>query len=71
MIADLVSSVAAAPVSVADAYLLSLTLFSARLRSPTYGAPALRFAVVVPAHNEQDGIAGTVGNLLALDYDKD
>ena len=26
---------------------------------------------MVPAHNEQDGIAGTVKNLLALDYDKD
>jgi len=71
MIADVVSSVAAAPLSVADAYLLSLTLFSARLRSPTYGVEALTFAVVVPAHDEQDGIAGTVENLLALDYDKD
>jgi 1,2-diacylglycerol 3-beta-glucosyltransferase len=71
MIADVVSSIAAAPLSVADAYLLSLTLFSARLRTPSYGTTSLRFAVVVPAHNEQDGIVDTVKNLLAIDYDKD
>jgi cellulose synthase/poly-beta-1,6-N-acetylglucosamine synthase-like glycosyltransferase len=70
MIADVVSSIAAAPLSVADAYLLTLTLFSARLRKPAYGSTSLRFAVVVPAHNEEEGIAGTVENLLALDYDK-
>ena len=31
----------------------------------------MRFAVVVPAHNEQDGIAATVENLLAVDYPKE
>ena len=71
MIADIVSSIAAAPLSVADAYLLSLTLLSARFRAPIYGETALRFAVVVPAHDEEDGIAGTVKNLLGIDYDKD
>jgi cellulose synthase/poly-beta-1,6-N-acetylglucosamine synthase-like glycosyltransferase len=70
MIADVVSSIVAAPLSVADAYLLSLTLFSARLRAPAYGPATTRFAVVVPAHNEQEGIAETVKNLLALDYDR-
>ena len=71
MIADVVSSIAAVPLSVADAYLLALTLFSARVRVPTYGSLTPRFAVVVPAHDEQEGIAGTVKNLLALDYPKD
>src|SRR5258706_2149565 len=71
MIAEVIAAIAAAPLSVADAYLLSLTLFSAQLRSPCYGVASLRFVVVVPAHNEQDGIAETVKNLLAIDYDKD
>jgi cellulose synthase/poly-beta-1,6-N-acetylglucosamine synthase-like glycosyltransferase len=70
MIADVVSSIVAAPLSVADAYLLMLTLFSARSREPVYGETSVRFAVVVPAHNEEDGIAATVENLRALDYDQ-
>jgi glycosyltransferase involved in cell wall biosynthesis len=71
MIADVVSYIVAVPLSVADAYLLTLTLFSMRLKAPAYGATSLRFAVVVPAHNEEDGIAATVENLLALDYPKE
>jgi len=70
MIANVISWIAAAPVTLADGYLLSLTLLSGRLRAPRYGTPKVRFAVVVPAHNEQDGIASTVENLLAVDYPK-
>ncbi|HEX8948585.1 MAG TPA: glycosyltransferase family 2 protein, partial [Dissulfurispiraceae bacterium] len=31
-------------------------------------APKLRFAVIIPAHNESEGIAGTLTSLKALDY---
>jgi cellulose synthase/poly-beta-1,6-N-acetylglucosamine synthase-like glycosyltransferase len=71
MIARLVSWIAAVPVSLADGYLLSLTLLSGELRAPAYGIPSVRFAIVVPAHDEQEGIASTVENLLAIEYAKD
>ncbi len=71
MITDLVLSVLAAPVSVANAYLLSLTLLSWRLPPRLAQKSSVRFAVVVPAHNEEDGIAATVESLLALDYPGD
>jgi cellulose synthase/poly-beta-1,6-N-acetylglucosamine synthase-like glycosyltransferase len=71
MIANVVAWIAAVPVTLADGYLLSLTLLSGQLRTPAYGTPQIRFAIVVPAHNEQEGIASTVENLLALEYPKD
>jgi 1,2-diacylglycerol 3-beta-glucosyltransferase len=71
MIARLVSWVAAAPVTLADGYLLALTLLSGELRAPSYGPPSVRFAIVVPAHNEQEGISATVENLLAVEYPKE
>jgi 1,2-diacylglycerol 3-beta-glucosyltransferase len=70
MIANFISWLAAVPVTLADGYLLSLTLLSGRLRPPSYGNPEVRFAIVVPAHNEQDGIGLTVENLFAVDYPK-
>src|SRR5881394_4074909 len=68
---DIVLSILAVPVSVANAYLLSLTLLSWRRPSPAYGAPELKFAIVVPAHNEEDGIGATVSNLRTIDYPND
>jgi len=68
---DIVLSILAVPVSVANAYLLSLTLLSKRRAQLVYGAPELRFAIVVPAHDEEEGIAATVANLKAVDYPKD
>jgi cellulose synthase/poly-beta-1,6-N-acetylglucosamine synthase-like glycosyltransferase len=68
---DIVLSILAAPVSVANAYLLSLTLLSWRQRAPAYGEADLRFAVVVPAHDEEAGIAATVSDLLRVDYPPD
>jgi GT2 family glycosyltransferase len=59
--------VAAVPVTAACAYLAAL---SAAAR-PTAVAPArraVRFDVIVPAHNESRGIAATVASLRALDY---
>jgi 1,2-diacylglycerol 3-beta-glucosyltransferase len=68
---DLILSILAVPVSVANAYLLSLTLLSKQKRALPYGATDMRFAVVVPAHDEEAGIGGTVKNLLSVDYPKD
>src|SRR5690242_8062013 len=39
--------------------------------APAYGDPAVRFAVVVLAHDEEAGIAATVTNLPATDYPRD
>lgn len=71
MIGALIGWIAAVPVTLADGYLLALTLLSGRLRTPAYGPPRVRFAIVVPAHNEREGIAATVENLLAIDYPKE
>ena len=49
-------------------YLLGLTLLSGSLRTPEAGASSTRFDIIVPAHDEEAGIARTVRNLLALDY---
>jgi len=68
---DILLSILAVPVSVANAYLLSLTLLSWRKKAPAYGPAELRFAIVVPAHNEQEGIAATVKNLREVDYPAD
>jgi len=71
MIANVVSWMVALPVTLADGYLLALTLLSGELPTPPYGPPRVRFAIVVPAHNEQEGIASTVENLLAIEYPKE
>lgn len=52
-------------------YLGLLALLAWRIRPPTYGEPTLRFDVIVPAHNEETGIASTVHSLLAIDYPKE
>ncbi len=65
-------ALASAPVLAAASYLFALTLLS---RRPAHAAPAttpgarrLRFDLVVPAHDEEKGIARTVRSLLALDW---
>jgi cellulose synthase/poly-beta-1,6-N-acetylglucosamine synthase-like glycosyltransferase len=57
------------PVLVASGYLLLLTLLAWR-SAPAAGAlaPSLRFALIVPAHDEATGIAATVRSLLMLDW---
>ncbi len=52
-------------------YLLLLTLLSAKPKLPAYGEPKLRFDFVVPSHDEELGIARTVGNLLSVEWPKD
>jgi 1,2-diacylglycerol 3-beta-glucosyltransferase len=56
------------PVVAACGYLLLLTLLSADKPAPPRVAPRLKFDIIVPAHNEEAGIARTVTNLSALDY---
>jgi len=66
--ADLLLAFAAIPALCASGYLLWLTLLSRPLRPPAYGLARHRFEIVVPAHNEQPGIADTVESLCAIDY---
>ena len=65
--ADLLLMAASVPVAVASAYLAALAL-AARRRPTPAGSHGVRFDVVVPAHNEERGIATTVRNLMAVDY---
>jgi 1,2-diacylglycerol 3-beta-glucosyltransferase len=62
---------AAIPISIACAYLALLAASSRRLAPPAQVRPRLRFDIVVPAHDEEGGIAGTVQSLLALDYPRE
>ncbi len=60
------------PVLAWTAYLALLALLSRPNRVPPYAPLArTRFDVVVPAHDEEIGIAGTVENLLAVDYPRE
>jgi 1,2-diacylglycerol 3-beta-glucosyltransferase len=58
----------ALPVFGCALYLMVLTLLSGRRSPPAGVAPAMRFDIVVPAHNEERNIASTVTNLLKVDY---
>jgi cellulose synthase/poly-beta-1,6-N-acetylglucosamine synthase-like glycosyltransferase len=57
-----------APILACAAYTMLLTLASGRRAAPAYGAPKTRFDIVIPAHDEEEGIAATVASLLAVDY---
>ena len=61
-------TLAAAPVVLASGYLLLLTMLSARPAPQVPAPPHLRFDVVVPAHDEEGGIAETVRSIRAVDY---
>lgn len=66
--ADVLLFVLGLPVVAACGYLLLLTLLSGDKAAPPRVAPRLKFDIIVPAHNEEAGIARTVTNLSALDY---
>ena len=68
---ELLLTLAALPLAVASSYLGMLALFSRRSPPLAPAARRLRFDVIVPAHDEEQGIAATVQNLLALDYPGD
>ena len=61
-------TLAAMPALLAGTYLLVLTLASRRENVPPLLDLPLRFAIVVPAHNEAAGIGETVKSLLAVDW---
>jgi cellulose synthase/poly-beta-1,6-N-acetylglucosamine synthase-like glycosyltransferase len=65
---DIALLVAALPVLLCGLYLAGLAALSRRPSPPVYPTPALRFDVIVPAHDEEAGIAATVRSILATDY---
>lgn len=68
-LADAVLAVLGLPVLFACGYLGVMALSSYPLeRSVAAGGPAVKFDIVVPAHNESAGIAETVRSLLAVEY---
>ena len=58
----------ALPALAASLYLLTFAALARRKVHPAAPGSCLRFDVVVPAHDEEDGISRTVENLSALDY---
>jgi GT2 family glycosyltransferase len=65
---DWTLALAALPVLLASTYLLVLAALSRRRAPPPSAPPHLRFDVVVPAHDEEAGIASTVASLRRLAY---
>lgn len=71
ILVDLLLVLVGLPVAACAAYLLSLTILSARPPVLRGGSPKARFRVLIPAHNEVLGVASTVENLLSLDYPRE
>jgi cellulose synthase/poly-beta-1,6-N-acetylglucosamine synthase-like glycosyltransferase len=67
-VVDLLFAALALPATIACAYLALLTLLSRELPLPRPSSRRLCFDVVVPAHNEESGIARTVLSLLSVDW---
>jgi 1,2-diacylglycerol 3-beta-glucosyltransferase len=65
---DLALAAAGLPVLGAALYLLGLTCLWGARRGPAAGVVGPRFVVLVPAHDEQAGIARTLASLDALEY---
>jgi cellulose synthase/poly-beta-1,6-N-acetylglucosamine synthase-like glycosyltransferase len=68
---EIVLPLLALPATLSCVYLLVLTLLSGAQRRPAAPPRALRFDIIVPAHNEESGIARTVASLNAVDWPKD
>jgi len=64
----IVLALAGIPFLAACGYLFALTLLARRLPAAQASASRLPIAIVVPAHDEEAGIAATVQSLLSLDY---
>ena len=67
-IAKIFLTLLALPAVISSLYLLLLTLLSARPKLPLASTGQLCFDIIVPAHNEEAGIANTVKSLLAVDW---
>jgi 1,2-diacylglycerol 3-beta-glucosyltransferase len=61
----------AIPAAGSSCYLLAFTLLSGRLKPPTRSTRTMRFDVIVPAHDEEAGIAAAVRSILAIDWPGD
>jgi 1,2-diacylglycerol 3-beta-glucosyltransferase len=61
----------ALPVAGSSIYLLALVLLSARNRVPPASQRAMRFDILIPAHNEETGIAAAVKSALVIDWPTD
>jgi cellulose synthase/poly-beta-1,6-N-acetylglucosamine synthase-like glycosyltransferase len=68
---DAALAVLSAPVVLASGYLLALAAASGRPRTPGQPPALPRFDLLIPAHDEEQGIAATVESLLGLDYARD
>ncbi len=68
LIVELALAFLALPLLAASGYLFLLAVLARRPAPPPAPAPALRFDVVVPAHDEALGIAETVKSALAVDW---
>lgn len=68
MILDLLLALSAIPAVITAGWLFILTVFSRRGPRPAEKVSYLRFDLVVPAHDEEKGIARTIRSLLALHY---
>jgi hypothetical protein len=67
---DFLLCIVAGLVALPCLYLAGLTLLSAKAKAKPLCAPPLRFDILVPAHNEEAGIARTVENLLGQAWPK-
>ncbi len=65
---DMALAAAGVPALAASSYLGVLALLARRQRPPSAPAARMTFDVLVPAHNEESEIGGTVESLLAVDY---
>lgn len=71
---DVMLTLLGVPVMGGAAYLAALAAVAAKAPAPSprdEPPPRLRFDIIVPAHDEELGVAATVQSLLALDYPKD
>ncbi|HZU82843.1 MAG TPA: glycosyltransferase family 2 protein [Polyangiaceae bacterium] len=72
MLVNVLIAALALPALAWGAYLAALALLSGENAAPPYPQPPrLKLDVVVPAHDEEAGIASTVASLLAVDYPRD
>jgi cellulose synthase/poly-beta-1,6-N-acetylglucosamine synthase-like glycosyltransferase len=63
--------VLAVPAVGSSAYLLALTLLSARLSPPALSSRKMCFDIIIPAHNEEAGITEVIRSVMAIDWPTD
>jgi cellulose synthase/poly-beta-1,6-N-acetylglucosamine synthase-like glycosyltransferase len=61
----------AIPAAGSSLYLLALTALSARPKAWPRSSRSTRFDIIIPAHNEEGGIAAAVRSALAVDWPRD